>query len=430
MSQLLKGFVNIQTLINNTPEQTSMIGELSQWSRTYTREIGEYTDTDLPGYTLLSTFHKNDKLERVKATSQLVKQVLSVVKAMYAYASSHLRPYDMDDFKTSIMVEFASVMSNFAYGDMVDNGSMALPQWITWQTTLDDHITIKLWLSDDAFQNQYDEYETIVVPPLTVLDDFFAQPGQVLTELAARDLTKMMEVVQDAKQDHPETFIRTLTFNYINTKSNVTQETIWNVIIHGIQGDNVDAIKDALVDYVLANSSHPRSDWEAILPDLFKRTEFVLLPRYDLFAINDKAIQTGIYSPIVDPLEVVNFCVKEIPFYPQAWVQANITSIPFPYKSISICVVNGQNNVEDKQQFSLLFSDFIPVPTTSIDFNRMSLATQQFSEMVGNMLVVAETATELSSVPRTMRKIVRNGKLYISTLVDNVNYLMLAKTSI
>ena len=32
--------------------------------------------------------------------------------------------------------------------------------------------TVKIWFSDTAFRNQFDEYET-VVPPITTLDDFF-----------------------------------------------------------------------------------------------------------------------------------------------------------------------------------------------------------------------------------------------------------------
>ena len=44
------------------------------------------------------------------------------------------------------------------------------------------------------------------------------------------------------------------------------------ICLSGQAGDNIDSVKDRIVEYILENSSNSQSDWEQIMPDLFKRS--------------------------------------------------------------------------------------------------------------------------------------------------------------
>lgn len=425
---IIKGFVTINQFVNNTPGQISTLGELSTWSRTYSREKGEYQDTDVPGFKL-TTFKSvtgNDVPTSVSAP--LAKQILSVVQDCLTYATGHIRPYDPIDFKNNILTNFFNKVGNLHIGEFVDNGSIALPEWISW-TSMDNNGTlVRIWLADLAFQDQYDETTIIVVPPMENIDHFFNAYNIALTELNSRTSAQLADKIQLLKGDSPETYLRLLDFNFINVLDNQQKNPCtWGAIVYGKTGDNIDSIKDAMIDYVLGNSIHNKAEWEVILPDLFKRTEFIMLPRWDKVSIPNLTTAANLYSSMVDPLESLNFAKATVNFYDQAYVESNCYAFPFDYKAISILSVNGITNSAANRTLSGIFPDYIPVNTSSPDFSRMSIKTREWMLYLQELIINAETVTPFTSVPLNMRKQYKGGKLFVSGMYDNVNYLVAAR---
>lgn len=201
-------------------------------------------------------------------------------------------------------------------------------------------------------------------------------------------------------------------------------------MIYGGYGDNIDDIKDAIADYVLTNSIHIRDHWEHIIPDIFRRTEFTILPRWDLYSIPNMLTQQGLYSQVVNPAEVLEFAKSYVILYSTAHIQSNTYIIPYPYKSIMLTIINGQYNIEGKKDFKELFPDFLPIPSTSLDFGRMTLKTQDLVYKLEEMLMVAETMGNYTLIPRSMRRVRRQGKLYLTRLIDNINYVMVPKVAL
>ena len=366
----LKGFVTISEYVNNEPGKTSLLGELSTLSRTYSREKGEYSDISKPGYRLV-TFRCNDE-NNVKITvpKALTEQILSLVIDCIVYAKSHIRPYDSDDFKNTILTTYYQKISDIQFGQMIDNGTLALPEWISWTSLETPDSVVKIWLSDNSFQEQYDDTEIIVIPPIDTVDNFFHQYNLAMNEV--RDVTSNMlsDKINVAKDGNPETFIRLLDFDYHNVLSvDQKNKTTWSVIIYGKAGDNIDSIKDAIVEYILANSVRSRDQWEIIFPDIFKRTEFVILPRWNKVSIENLTNLSSLYSSIVDPSESIDFAKNAISFYPQDFIGQNVTVLPYDYKAVSLVVVNGMGNVEESNNLYKVIPDYIPVPSTSSDFN-------------------------------------------------------------
>ena len=428
---IIKGFVTISAYVNNTPGQTAPLGELSTWSRTYSYEKGEYQDATVPGYKL-TTFRAadNDTGTEIVLQASLVQQILRVVGECMAYASSHIRPYDSIDFKNTLLANFYQKMGDLHIGDFVENGTLALPEWISWNSLDHQNAYVKIWLSDQAFQDQYDDYKIVVIPPLQNLDHFFNAYNVALTEINDRTSDGLNNLIQAAKGVNPETYIRFLDFDFYNSL-NLEQKnrTNWAVLVYGKAGDNIDAIKDAMVEYILANSSHSRAEWEVILPDLFKRTEFVLLPRWDLKSIPNLTDLASLYASMLNPMECVQFAKNAINFYPQVFIESNVTVFPYDYKALSLVTVNGDTNVDNKKTLKQVFPDYIPVPSTSPDFNRMQIKTRNWLIFLEQLLIAAETVGEFSSVPTNLRKQRRGGLLFVSGLYDNVNYLVAARSN-
>lgn len=413
--------------MSNVPGVVADFGEISTWSLTYTKERGEYHDPNVPGYRLVSARSFDTELGEIEAPQTLINETIDMALKTIQYVTQSLRPYDVEDFRNTLLALFYARAYNINIGPFYNGDTLALPEWISWVSTEHDNTFVRIWFTDKAFADQFDEYQTTIIPPLDNLDDFFLLPGEVKTRLEAVSFTDLMNKVQDAKDYHPETYIRSLSFDYIPPNGSEPIPTRWTILIYGIAGDNIDSIKDAFIDYVLANSTHSRTEWERIMPNLFKRTEFILLPRWDKYSIPNLFIEEGLYSSLSDPLEVIAFCKYNVPYYTEIHVERNITILPHDYKAITICIVNGNANVEGKEKFNLLFKDYIPVPSTSLDFNRMSPSTREWLLTLQEMLVLAETMDQFTSLPRKFRRIFRENQLYISVVIDNVHYLMLSK---
>lgn len=427
--KIIKGFVTIGQYVNNVPGSLSPIGELSTWSTTYSKEKGEYQNTAVPGYKLV-TFRCADSVTGVETvvTEAEVNQIIAVVRDCVAYAFSHLRPYDSADFRNTVLANHYETISDFGISTFVDSGSIALPEWISWNGVGVDGTSVKIWLSDQAFKDQYDEYSITVIPPLDDLNSFFNSFSVAGNLLNARSVATLGDLIQDTKGTNPETYMRILNFDFVN-KFNPEQKmsTNWAMLIYGKVGDNIDAIKDAIVEYVLFHSTHTRTEWEEVLPDLFKRTEFVMLPRWDKVAIPNLTELSSLYQSMLDPVECIAFAKANIPFYTNDFINNNVLIFPYDYKAITIVSVNGMTNVNEKRTLSGIFPDYIPINTSSPDFNRMQLKTQAWVLFFERLLITAETATRYSSIPPTQRRIIRNDALFISAVYDNVNYLVAAR---
>lgn len=430
--KIIKGFVGISPYVNNVPGVTSPLGELSTWSSTYSKEKGEYQNVNVPGYKLI-TFSSRDSITEQQAavSDPQALEILSVIRAMVAYGSTHIRPYPLVDFHAAISAEFYEIIAQLQVGSFVDNGLMALPQWVSWTSAANNGNQIKVWLSDDAFQNQYDGYEINIIPPIEPLDLFFGSYNTAIAQVNTRTLSSSLgELVQNAKSIYPETYIRFNEYNFINPL-NPAQSTkiIWPMLIYGIAGDNVDNTKDSLINYILANSSHTRAEWETIIPDLFKRTEFTIIPRWDKLAVPNLTTISGLYGSFMDPNECVAMAKLAVPSESVIFVENNVTIFPYDYKAITLVAVNGSANVDGKKTLTEIFPDYLPINTSLPDFNRMQVKTREWSLLLEKLLLAAETATLYTTIPIGTRRVVRNGFLFVTAMYDNVHYLVAARSN-
>lgn len=428
--KIIHGFITIAQYVKNTPGIVSAIGELSTYSRTYSKEKGEYLSSSAQGYQL-TTFRSIDTITKTntEVSQTLVDEILSIAKSIVAYAGNNLRPYDTVDFKNTIAVENFSTIANLELGDLVfGTQGIDLPGFASWNSKANDYSEIRVWFSDQTFADQYTGYDITIIPPVTNLATFFLDYNQAKTVLDGVSVSTLGEAIQTAKQRNPETVVRLLEFNLVNRYDQTTKmKTSWGVLIYGKEGDYIDAIKDAISDYLLNNSVYKQEQWELILPDIFKRTEMVVVPRWDNIAVQNLTDNSSLYSSIIGVKEADTFLKSFIKFYDAPHISSNSYIIPYPFKTIVLCIVNGIKNTIEKNDFKKVYPDFMPIPSTSLDFARMSLTTQNFILFLDDLLIWAERANTLSPLPTGLRRVIRNTKLFISGDHNGINFLVAAK---
>lgn len=428
--KVIQGFVNISAYVSNVPGVISEVGEISTFSRTFAKEKGEYRDIDIPGYNLV-TFSSFDTIdnELFELSSTEVKEILTVAKSAVIYANSNNRPFNFLDFVQTLRIEHVGFALDLELGPLVETSIITLPSFIAWKNKVDGS-EIRIWLSDDSFQKQYTGFEITIIPPFENLDEFFKPYFETAQKIEEISFSVFGDKIQEAKDLHPETILKMMDIYYYNRYDrNVKKKTTWGVLGYGSASDHIDNIKDKLADYVLSNSEYGQEQWELIFPEIFRRTEMILVPHWDNVAVENISTLGSLYSSVIKPREVEAKIRSLTPFYPSGLVENNHEVVPYTFKTVVLSVIAGPNNVVGKTSFKEVFPDYLPIPSTSTDFARMSLKTQEFCLFVDDLVLAAETAGRYTPIKRGLRLITRMNKLFISATFDGIHFLVATKSN-
>lgn len=426
MKKQILGFMNVTSLINNNVNKISELGELSTWSATYSKDKGIYVDSLAAGFGL-TTFSVTDIASETQETLTNVESrlILRVAKACKSYADTHTAPLDPTDFRLSIQADFYNDIESLEFGDLVSAANTTLPAWFSFTSKAGDKNIQRIWFSDPYFQVEYPEYAITVVSPLADMNDFLKPWATAVQLLEQRTNLILIDETQALKNLNPETYLRYFEFEFVN-RANPSQKklTSWYILVYGEAGNDDDAIKDKIIDELVKNTGQPESIWEPIFPELFKRTEFMILPQWHNLSIPNMSNLTSLYSSFIRMRDGIDYAIDKCPAYTPAWVEENCDAWPMTYKSIAIISVNGPNNIEGKRELSKLYPDYIPVDTSDPDFQRMSINTQGWVNFMLKIISSAETSTGMSSLPQGIRRIKRGDLYCLSGTYDKAKFVV------
>lgn len=429
----LKGFYAYSSLINNARDQVNKFGELSVDSRTYAKDMTIYTDVTTPATTLLS-FHSVRDGKVIEVPGALSLTALKLGQFLLQRAQAGNLGGTPAAVRQLVTAEFAGLLSNFTIGELqLDQlHNLSMPEYVSY-VDASEASQVTLWLADESFSNQYDEYEIEVIFPIVPLDDFFKDPLQVKVLLDRFSVVDKLAEVQVQRGEYPYTFLQAMRYDYQNPANTSWKlPTYWIVVGYGRAGNNPDIIKQAIADKVLANSTHTRDQWITILPDLFLVTEWVITPFWLNYSVPDAELQAGMYSPTIDPRKALATLKKTTKGvgYTDAWITAQYELSSMIYKSLAFGVVGNSQNRGGVTQFSKQFPDYMLVTNDSTDVNRMSPRTIEFVAKFAALTKIAEGLTRFSTIPAGYARTVRGDLVFVSMFYDNVNYMMLGKASL
>lgn len=428
----LKGFFGYPALVNNAPDTIAIFGELSDNSLTYAKDKTLHTGASTPNTAFIS-FHSVKDENVIDVAGEYKNQILKLGEFLYTESIAGTIGNDPDVLRQIILSEFGSVIREFKTGRMLTDGNLWLPEWIEFELIDTEPNQINIWLADESFAAQYDEYVIEIIHPIEPFDDFFKDPLVVKQLLDNYNLVEKLDEVQSKRDKYPYTHQRGFVFDYNNPRdTSIKYPAYWIAIVYGEAGNNPDLIKDKIVEELLAGSTRPREDWEAILPDLFMTTEFIFTPFWNQYSIPNSDLRAGIYSPIIDPRKRLSLIKRTArgPGYTETYVENRYELSANIYKSIAFSVLGNPQNRGGITQFSAKFPDYMIVSNDSGDINRADPITIDWMLLFGRLLKAAEVMTRYSSVPSGISRMSRDGVLYASAYYKNVNYMVVAKTSV
>lgn len=427
---VIKGFALNRNFVDNTPGVVADIGELSPLGFSFNKEPRAYSSQTYP---TISLIHFPTASSGVGTTAPIPDaqrdHILKVINNIYFKSASETRIIAPGEFVEYLLSQMGSEVADITVGGSVQSGTRSIIEWIQWRNpaVTDDNLN-KVWFSNNSFVGQFDEYQITVIPTFEPVDLFFGQPADVKALIAQQTHAVIAEKIQAAKAGTNESFVWGKSYDYVNPVNALDRTPApFTVLGYGMAADNIDIIKQAIVDYLLANSTHSRDEWKKILPDLFLRTEFYLFPQYENMAIeNVVGGVNGVQSPVVTMTDVLTKMKADSFEYDAAHVEANAQVFAFPYMSVAVGAIGNIENRNGNMKITDWFPDYFFVAQTSSDFNRMSLLTQGWVKMLLAMMPIARDMTTASTVPVGYSRVIRGSKMYLSKSYNEIQFLLAA----
>lgn len=431
----LKGFAHIGALVDNTLGTVAPVGELSPIARSYARELTEHISADASNVRLIAFTSLQDG-KPVRPADTLANVILGILNWVYTEAKAGSFTQDNAKFEQIFLNRWGTSLALMESGAMVQDGSLWAPGFIDFEFT--DVATygenrIKVWFANVAFESQYDDYEIDVIPPLDNLETFFGDYNSVRVALGKITLTDTLGKIEAKANRYPYTSASADAFDWVDKLNpKLTLSTDWTTVIYGAAGNTIDNKKAAIIDFVLANSKRSRDEWAAIFPDIFTATEFIITPMWNDYAIPNKVLETGLYASAIRVGDASATAKKTSKGtgYSDGFIDSVLCIAGTPYKSLSLAIVGGPNNRGGVNIFSDQFEDYMAIPTTHIDFKRMSVETREFITELMDMIRYAEALTPSSTVPLGYTRMTRSGVYYLVKTINKVQYLVVSKYSL
>jgi hypothetical protein len=430
-----KGFVTIPSIENRNNNAISPVGELSPTALTFSMDIKNYPSTNgevvVQCYSSKSTQANNTAFT---PPPTMVNKITDVALWIKQRQTGLVGVELIQDFTLAFNAQWATSLTGVDIGPMVNtSANKSFPSYIAFAVnayTTESNI-VKLWFANTSFENQYDEFTIKIVPPLAQLSSLLGNYSAVSLALASETQSAIFSRIQTARGGNPETILLSESFDYFSVDNpNVSTPTWWSALVYGPRGDYADAVRAAVVDYIATNSPAAITQWKQILPDIYRTTEFVMIPNWGNMAVLDKTLTPGIYSQIVNLQRELAYLRSVVSEYTPIHVTNNAQLMAHPYKNLLIGCIGNVQNRGNKYAITDFYPDLLSVSTTSPDFGRMNTPTQGLVVHLSTMVSLAETMTQFTDIPAQYRKLVRNGILYITVTYENVTYLVGAKSGL
>lgn len=431
----LRAFSVIGALIDNTREVVAPVGELSPIARTYAREKEYFNTATAPGHTLVVFSSKADG-EVVQADPVLCNKLLNTNRWLYEQAVGGRFNSSPDSVRTALIQQYGNEFSVWTVGAMIEvTPNVWMPSFLDLRDKVKDEHSYRLWYASEVFEQQFDEYEIFIVPPVADVDVFLATRIEI--ENALQDMTqdKLVDRIVAIRENYPDTFMHAPMYEWFDPVDPLDPErriaTYWTAVGYGIAGFNDDAIKEAIREHILANSDHTKEEWATIFPEIFTSTELIFTPMWLNYSVPNRELQSGLYSSIVHLDQGLSHLIRMVrgEGYNDDYIREQGEVAAVGYKGIMVPVVGGPYNRDGIHKLSERYPDYISVDTTSVDFSRMSPETRRFVLTLIEMLSIAESMTPDSAVPVGYTRLFRDDILYVSRTLDRFQLIVASKYS-
>lgn len=437
----IKGFLVIPSLVDNRDGITAKFGELSEVSETFSRDRRTFNNATIAPNIALKTFrYVNNVGETINPASDAVMRRLLIL-GQWIY-----NQYDATQIPPNIQAAmFADAIKQEHSLTEVTVGTIT--QGVTTNKRLPTFVrvkfieanveyTAKLWISDEAFRKEYEHSQIFVIPPTPSITDLRLDSVGLTAVLATSNIaTHLINNLSSITTKYPQSAIIKFDLPWHDLSNpDITINTTWTIVTYGLSGTDVDEVKEAIRNYIAANSSE--SQWNVIYPSLYSENEFAIVPVWDEVAAPEAGANPILFSPSVTPLKMTQVANSRLPSgYAQqsgslaTFVSTNLRALPSSYRELMLLAIGNPNNSGDITDIKKVYADYTGLPSSNADFSRMAEKTRNFITKLHYALEVAYTAEQSTILPSEFTRAIRSGRLYVTFVLDGYQFLVQARSA-
>lgn len=428
-------FAAIAEFANNGVKAVSPIGEISNKSKTYSKDQGVFTLLGQASATVLHNFISLDGTTEISLPTTIANKQLEISNWLVDQTKLGNITDSRPNTLALLKAQFSSGVEIIDVGEMVTNNRYYLPSFVSGNHIVgSEKQAFYLWFADEYFKRQYPRVVFGVVHPLAVaaMDDLMPMNYE---QMAARLALETPDVIDKRLHEltenaaWPVTDGTTISFqimDLINTPKSVTGW--WRYIWWGNGVDAEDTLFDQMRTEIMAKTKFTLAQWEEKIPDLFNPIEFYVIPNWNRYGLLNKTNGAREYSPIVDEESRLTLVNKYLtPNMTSAHVIKSTQYVPFLWRSIVCAFVSKVNNSDATKKIQGLYPDLALRPSTDSNFDEMRAETMEFIRQMENLLAAAEVMTDVSLPLPGITRVTRFNKMYASKRVGRAKFLVLTK---
>lgn len=439
---IIQGFIKIPELADNTPQAVALFGELSPISLTFTRDLRNFAlPAKYPSVEFLSFRTVGPSSEPIAVPAPISELCIGIGNWVFKQSQDKLVPTQGEKslFIQSLTTEFSKVINSYGLpapisavevGAILDTTvpGVRMVDYVSFRYNDDTKpYSFKLWFSDSKFQLQYNHFDMVVLPPVGAVDSLNGTTAQVSTLLTSLSKTQIINQINNVTKNAPATTVYPIRLRWHNPLNPLsTLETEWLAVIYGKAGIDNDAVKDGIRSYIATNSGN--TNWTSIYPDLYAESEFIIIPFWDQLSTPDNGYDEGLYRSAINIENLTRIETSKIPASYNTvtdfttYKNKNLVVAGSTYRALMFYSLGNPNNTGGVFNLLQVFPDYMDLSTSSPDFSRLKLKTQNFIILLNETLHRAREYNESKGVPTGYSLSTKNNREYLGFDYEGMTY--------
>lgn len=423
MAFIIKAFGVLPNITDNTINTIATVGELSTHSRTFAYDKLLYADDRFPSNEIV-VFSSKSNGNQVNPNEPTIDKAQDIIEKIY-------NDYDGSTSLLPWLTAIYTDISNVTAGAVVVQDGKNLPRWFEFDYTDDGTpVTMRVWLSDETFQDEYDEFEIIVIPPVEPVTALYQPHTQASAANATATVNSYLTRAETVRDERPFTAQRSYTLRWHDpADNNLTFNTEWLILGYGKQATREDNMLEAIRKYLTDNSSNTIPEWRRYLPEILAEDTIYVLPVWDRVSVTAGPNSDTLYSSIVNYKKLMEIANAVQPSRTDDEIEDYLESGAALYKSIGLVFLGSGKNSAGSRRFTDKYPKYSVVNLNDQSINSLPDTTVTLMREIELLLTQADIDTGSNSLPSAVSRVIEGNFTFLRKTIDGIIYRVVTRIS-